>query len=190
VALLPYLEQDALFKRIDRKQGWEAPANRTAVATPLTMVRCASAPWAGGENASHSNYVGVAGDGVDAATLPLTDARCGFFGYSRTVKMPDVKDGTSSTLLLIETQRDPGAWAAGGPTTVRGIDSEDEPLIGKDRAFGLHAGTSRWNFGRVPVKATAAMGDGSVRIVPETVRAEVLAALATIAGGEEVALDW
>jgi hypothetical protein len=189
VELLPYLEQDALSKRLDRKQGWQAQANGAAVATSLKMVLCASAPWTA-ESANHSNYVGLAGEGFDAATLPLTDVRCGFFGYSRTVKMSDVKDGTSSTLLLIETQRDTGPWAAGGPTTVRGIDSEDEPLVGKDRAFGFHAGASRWNFGRVPVKATAAMGDGSVRVVPDTVRAEVLSALATIAGGEDVALDW
>jgi hypothetical protein len=114
----------------------------------------------------------------------------GEFGHERTVTFADVKDGTSCTLLLLETQRNTGPWAAGGSTTLRGIDSDDEPPIGKEGAFGYHAGATRWNFGRVPTKAISVMADGSARTIPAKVDATMLEALATIAGRESVVFDW
>jgi hypothetical protein len=185
--LLPYIEQDNLYKSLDRAQSWQSAANREAVDKPVKTFCC---PSADPERPNHTSYVGIAGDGVDAATLPPNDVRRGFFGYARAVKLKDVSDGISSTLLFLETRRDTGPWAAGGAATVRGIDRDDDPLVGKGGAFGDHTGASRWNFGRVPTRATAAMGDGSVKVVPGSVSADVLAALATIAGGEEVDLAW
>jgi hypothetical protein len=190
VELLPYIEEVNLYQSLNREQGWQAAANQKAVARPLRTFCCASDERSGLEGANHTNYVGIAGDGADAATLPLKNPRCGFFGYSRTVTMADVKDGTSNTLLFLETQRDTGPWAAGGATTVRGIDREDDPLVGKGGAFGHHTGASKWNLGRVPTKATAAMGDGSVRVIPGSISADVLAAAATIAGGEAIDPSW
>jgi hypothetical protein len=190
VELLPYIEQDNLYRSLDRNQSWQSGANREAVGTPINTLRCPSDGRDGPELANHTNYVGIAGDGADAATLPLKDARSGVFGYWRTVKFADVADGSANTLLFMETQRDTGPWAAGGARTVRGIDRDDDPLVGKDGAFGHHTGASRWNLGRVPTKANAAMGDGSVRTIPGSIDTGVLAALATIAGGEEVDLAW
>jgi prepilin-type N-terminal cleavage/methylation domain-containing protein len=185
VELLPYLEQETLSKRLDLKKGWQHPANAEA-ARALKVLRCPADSRPEQERANHANYVGVAGKGLDAATLPLADSRCGFFGYSRTLKMAEVKDGTSNTLLLLETQRETGPWAAGGRATVRGIDTEEGRLIGKEAAFGYHAPDSKSFFGRVPLSAVAALGDGSARVFFDTVKPEVLGALATVAGGEEV----
>jgi hypothetical protein len=190
VELLPYLEQEPFSKRLDRKQPWQALPNREAVATALKDLRCPTDDRNDPGSANHTNYVGVAGAGFDAPSLPLAHARAGFFGHGRTVKFSDVKDGLANTLLFLETRRETGPWAAGGSATGRGVDPEDEPMIGREGAFGYHAGASRWNFGRVPIRGNAVMGDGSVKTVPDTVSPSVLAALATIAGDDPVTIDW
>src|SRR5262245_52155485 len=103
VELMPYIEANNLYSSLDRKQGWQAPANRPIVSTALKLFRCPSDKRAGSEYANITSYVGVAGAGGDAPTLSVEDARAGIFGYAREVKLGDIKDGTSNTLLLIET---------------------------------------------------------------------------------------
>ena len=67
-----------------------------------------------------THFVGISGVGEDAAELPLSDRRVGFFGYDRTVSLESIKDGISSTLLAVEIG-DSGPWTAGGKATVRGL---------------------------------------------------------------------
>src|SRR5262249_49062758 len=113
-------------------------------------------------------YIGVAGMGADAPSLPLSSPRAGYFGYDRIVTPRDVKKGTSNVLMVLETS-EAGRWAA-GHATVRGID--DEALLGTPGgAFG-----SRHRRGSVH----GLRGDGSgISLSPDTDRA-VLAALATL----------
>jgi prepilin-type N-terminal cleavage/methylation domain-containing protein len=187
VALLPFIEQDNLYKRFDMHQGLRSAENKEASVASVRTFLC----WAGPPRPENVTfYVGVAGAGPDAVTLPLEDPRSGFFGYSRTLKTADVKRGAANVLVFLETRRDIGPWAAGGPPTVRGVDVEDAPLIGEDRAFGLHAGERPWGVGRRPWTATAALLDGSVRQAPDTTSPAALAALATIAGADEKAAEW
>jgi type II secretory pathway pseudopilin PulG len=190
--LLPLLERYDLYKSLNLKQSWKAPDNKDAVSTPIKTFLCPSDPRGNKPSPNHTNFVGIAGAGADAASLPLRDARCGVFGYDRTVRVDDIKDGTANTLLFLETRRDAGPWAAGGPATVRGIDTEDEPPIGQNCAFGLHVGEKGWLVRRRKTSAMAAMADGSVRQVGDGTSAEVLAALATIAGAdnEGLRIDW
>jgi len=188
VSLLPFLEQDQFARQIDHKQGWQADSNTAATRARLKVLMCGTV--AVNEADPVTYFVGVAGEGSDAATLALTDTRCGFFGYDRTITKTNVKDGLSNTLMFIDPARDVGPWAAGGASTVRGIDPEGTPLIGEKGAFGRVHSMSRWNFGRVKVLASVAMGDGSTRRVSEAVSAEVLAALATVAGNESLPSSW
>jgi hypothetical protein len=69
------------------------------------------------------SYIGIAGLGADAPTLAAKHPRSGVFGYDRTTKLDDIIDGTSQTMMLIETTRNHGAWTAGGPSSVRGCGS-------------------------------------------------------------------
>ncbi len=190
--LLPYVEQANVYNSLDRRNAWQAPSNKDAVSKPIKAFLCASDPRSGKGPANHTDYVGIAGVGVDAASLPITNPLCGIFGYDRTVRIEDVKDGTANTLLFLETRRDTGPWAAGGTATVRGIDSADEPPIGQDCAFGLHFDEKRWFVSRRRTSAMAATADGSVRAIGDGTSAEVLAALATIAGGDNngLRIDW
>jgi prepilin-type processing-associated H-X9-DG protein len=126
------------------------------------------------------DYVGVAGLGRDAATLPAGDPRAGAFGYDRRTRMEDFKDGRATTMILVETGTANGPWTAGGPSTVRGLDPSRQPYIGRGRQFGgLHCGG-----------VNVAFADGSVRFLSETIDPKVFEALSTIAGGEALPEGW
>jgi prepilin-type processing-associated H-X9-DG protein len=185
VTLLPYVEQDKLYEMIDQQQPWDTPRNREAVNRTVKIYLCPQGDDRNSENCPVSHYVGMAGVGADAATLPTDSARAGVFGYERTVKISNIKDGTSTTILAIESFVENGPWAAGGFATVRGIDPSQQPYIGIDRPFGrMHADRS-W-FGTMPSSANTAFVDGSVRSLEHNINASVFEALATIAGGEEI----
>ncbi|HKB35147.1 MAG TPA: DUF1559 domain-containing protein [Gemmataceae bacterium] len=192
VEVLPYSEQDSLSRRIDRKLAWDAPANAEAVRTVLRIFQC---PDWGREQAPDPPYLtayqGVAGLGANAATLPVGHPDAGVFGYDRRTALQDITDGTSSTLLILESTRDNGPWAQGGPATVRGLDPDEAPYFGTGRPFGGTHFAENSVFGRgKSIGCNAAMADGSVHFFREDVPAQVLEGLATIAGGENVGTDW
>ena len=192
VEVLPHIEQDSLSRRIDRKLAWDAPANAEAVRTMLRISQC---PDWGREKAPDPPYLaayqGVAGRGAKAATLPVGHRDAGVFGYDRWTALQDITDGTSSTLLILESTRDNGPWAQGGPATVRGLDTDEAPYFGTGRPFGGTHFAENSVFGRgKSIGCNAAMADGSVHFFREDVPAQVLEGLATIAGGEKVGTDW
>jgi hypothetical protein len=187
VELGPYIEATDFFKRIDLSKSWDAKANDAPALTAHPVFICRAS---GQVSKSTSSYVGMAGVGMDAATLPRGDRRCGFFGYDRRITQEDVKDGLAQTVFVLETTLDKGPWTAGGPATVRGLDPGEQAYIGKDGPFGLvHRDPKFWEVTRLPAEANAGFADGSVRFLPDTVRPEVLQALVTIAGGEEIHPD-
>jgi prepilin-type processing-associated H-X9-DG protein len=126
------------------------------------------------------HYVGIAGVGMDAPTLPIGHPRSGVFGYDRPTRLADIKDGAATTLLLVETTFQNGPWTAGGPATVRGLDPARQPYFGRGHQFG----------GAHPGGTMVALADGSVRFLPETIAPKVFEALATIAGGETLPAGW
>jgi hypothetical protein len=136
-----------------------------------------------------THYVGVAGVGLDAATLPSSDPRAGYFGYDRRITKKDVHDGTSNTILVVETGSSLGPWAAGS-TTVRGLDAEDTPYVGQGRPFGRSHPAHTILLGKPPVLAQMLLGDGSVCSVRNSISATTFEALATIAGDDTVGYDF
>jgi hypothetical protein len=192
VDILPYLEREDLYHQFDCKEGWEAPAN---VAPGKAAVRTLQCPdWsreAGPDQGCLTAYVGVAGLGADAATLPANDPRAGLFGYDRCADLRAVKDGASNTLLILESARDNGPWSRGGPATVRGLDTADQPYVGVGRPFGGTHFAENTMFGRgKSVGCQGAMADGSIRFLPDGIDPKVLEALVTAAGGEPVPPGW
>jgi hypothetical protein len=130
-----------------------------------------------------THYVGIAGLGADAAELPLTDRRCGIFGYDRRVSLKDITDGTSTTMALAEVL-DGGPWSAGGRATVRGLVSSEQPYLGDGGQFAsFHRTTSFFGW---TSDVHIAFADCSVRRFTANVSPQVFEALATIAGGEPV----
>jgi prepilin-type processing-associated H-X9-DG protein len=179
---------------LDRSRPWDAGENnpprcrirvdpttrqwREDLVGEVKWLLCPANPARNGPNLpSPTHYLGVAGVGEGAAELPLTDPRAGFFGYDRRLTQADLKDGASATLMLAEAV-DGGPWSAGGPATVRGLAADGRPYLGKGGQFaGLHGGVTN-----------VAFADASVRPLTAAVSPQVLEALATVAGGEEVSL--
>lgn len=192
VEVLPFVEQGKLYQSLDRRKGWDDPVNEPAVRIPLKMLCCPD--WgreAEPEPPYLTAYLGVAGLGMDAATLPAGDRNVGVFGYDRRTSLAAIKDGTSRTLLVLESARDNGEWARGGPSTVRGLASDEQPYLGTGRPFGGTHFAENSIFGRgKSLGCNAALADGSVRFLTESVSPPVLEALVTIAGGEEVGEGW
>jgi hypothetical protein len=86
VELSPYINQDNIYSRLDKAQGWDAELNRFAALFSYKSLHCPGYPE--GPPVSTlwpSHYVGIAGAGADAAWLPAGDPRAGFFGYERTL---------------------------------------------------------------------------------------------------------
>lgn len=174
VDILPYLDQAPLFNKVDLKAGWKDKSNEI-VKTPLAILLnpSQSSPSVR-DGYGVTNYVGIAGMGKEAATLPITDNRVGMFGYDRAVKFRDVTDGLSNTMMITDASKDFGPWAQGGTATIRALTTK--PYInGPDGIGSPHAGI-----------INVLMGDGSVRAVSQNIDPKVFEALSTIHGGEDV----
>jgi hypothetical protein len=191
VAVLPYLEQGALYSQMRTDEAWDAGANRNGAATSLRCYKCpGNANEAGPGQPAFTHYVGMAGVGTDAAELPAKDPRAGFFGHSRGIGSGDIKDGLSYTIAVIETASENGPWAAGGPATVRGLDPEAAPYVGPGRPFGTAHNVQQPFLRRPLTTANVALADGSARTITDGVSATTLQALATIAGQDDVGDDF
>jgi prepilin-type processing-associated H-X9-DG protein len=89
----------------------------------------------------------------------------------------------------METTDRNGTWAAGGPATIRSLDLDETWYVGESGPFGMKHKTDTF-FRSNPVIANTAFADGSVRSIPADIAPEVLRALVTIAGREEVNPDF
>jgi prepilin-type processing-associated H-X9-DG protein len=172
VALLPFLDQDAEFKRFNVAKGYTD--NMNASQHSIRVFLCPAAKT--DEPTTH--YVAMAGIGTDAAARPVGAAGNGFMGYDRITKVSTFEDGMANTIALLETRTGLGPWARGGTSNLRGFNPADLPTIGDERPFSGHTGGMN-----------AAMADGSVRFLRATMDPSNLAAMITIADGEPPVLD-
>jgi hypothetical protein len=194
--IFPFLEEEtvARYGLSDWTMGWAAERNSFWTGASVRAFQCPGADipqprqdWL------NTSYVGIAGVGADAASLPLGDAHCGVFGYERHVKMKDIKDGMGNTMAIIETMSENGRWAAGGHSTVRSLEPAQQPYIGEHRPFGIDHRKpvlGRFEFASPTVWANAALLDGSVRKLNASVSPQTIEALATIAGNESIPVDF
>ena len=152
-----------LAEGIAFEESWDAPANVAQRQNVAPFLCPAFARGLAPDQVGLTAYVGVAGLGDDAARLPLTDPRAGFFGYDRLLKPDDILARLDATMMSLETQQDNGCWMAGGSPTVRGVERDRERYLGRGQPFGgLHR-----------EGANVLWADGSVHIVSEGVAAKV-----------------
>jgi prepilin-type processing-associated H-X9-DG protein len=171
VSVLPVLGQGGLFNQFDLSKGWEDDANHSAVTAIIPAYACPSHYLAPGPGSPQSSaYIGMAGLGTDAPMLRAADPLAGFFRYDEPTKLSMLTRGLSVTITILETMREPGPWAAGGPSTVRGLNLVEMPYIGPGLQFGGH-----------PAGCNAAFADGSVRFQSNSISSEVLEQLIPLA---------
>jgi Protein of unknown function (DUF1559) len=188
--LLPYLGRGGLRQSIQEKRlPWFAKEHEAAGTTwiseflvphyPQSSWR-ATHPLGEGRSYGGTNYVAMSGLGLDSARYdpsnPAHAKKVGMTGYDWGSKFPEVTDGLSNTIYMIQvppTHSRP--WIAGGGATVQGADeSLTNPVDDFVDPLGAKRGTH------------ILMGDGSVRFVPATIDPAVFKALVTRAGGEKI----
>ncbi len=178
-SILPFVEQQAVFNKLDLKKPWDDPSNKAReaqIATYINPKMTDNATDANGNAMAH--YAGMAGVGEKAAELPKDDKQAGIFGYDRKISIRDIRDGTANTMMIVDVNAKFGPWARGGPSNIRALTKE--PYInGPDGIGGNFAGGA--NF---------LMADGSVRFVSENVDPKIMRALATMNGGEAITNDF
>jgi hypothetical protein len=182
--LLPTLDPKridgaALFARLDLMRAWDEGPNREVAAVPLAVtVSYAKPPETPPGSPAVTQFVGMAGLGADAPTLPPTrpaDPRAGCFRYDGPTPFDAVADGLSQTILLGEVSMNLGPWLQGGPATVRPLLTApgSPPPLGFGGQFG----------GNHAAGAILGFADHSVRVFSPRTDPAVLASLCTIDGG-------
>jgi len=233
--ILPYIEQPSLFQSYNLKVAHSALDNSTAVQTHMNAMLCPSAP---GELRLNPNFVTKPAPGWGAAvadyaastgvatslwtsgfmsstTPPNVDGV--FQGNANTAglrNLREVADGTSNTIMLVESAGRPqiwrsgrtmvpgsgvaagssvlvSAWAEGNVFSVRGFDPGKEWINASKNAGRclVNCGNMYGIYGFHPGGASVGMADGSVRFLKDSTTAEVVAALLTRQGGEIISAD-
>jgi hypothetical protein len=186
-SLLPYLDRQDVYERIDFSQPVTHRQNLVAGATIiLDFVNphedrhsWTGYPFAG---LALTHYAGMSGventRNEVAAKLPRSDPRAGVFGYDEVARPSEITDGASQTIMIVGSGAMANPWIMGGGGTIRGAR---DPLF--DPVTGL--GTKGLPGGGT----LAVMADGSVRHVSAKVDPHVFKAMSTIHGAESVDLD-
>jgi prepilin-type processing-associated H-X9-DG protein len=127
VALLPYMEQTALYRAFDPEFGANHPVNHTVGMAHITIMACPSerrtgavfpfgAPAPRPGDGGKSSYAGCHHD-VEA---PIDVDNQGVFYLNSRVRVVDVSDGLSQTLFVGEVPISSSlGWVAGNRSTLR-----------------------------------------------------------------------
>ena len=204
---LPYLDQATLYSQINFNVSLLDPSNDVARKTVMGVFRCPSDPspdtWPLGEEGNptnilttlpSANYVGSFGplgpeDLCVAAPFPASQCRGeGMFSHNSKIRMADIPDGTSNTVMLGEHRSDRaldwnstwfGMVPGGEEAHARFIGVSDHtpnhPALHIDDFSSSHTGGVHFLF-----------GDGRVRFITQSVDLGLYRAIATRAGSEVV----
>ena len=208
--LLPFVEQRALFDRIDPDHtlpggGSDAPGPTPETLTPLPVDRCPADPGPAAnpnyDGHATSSYRGVGwgrprtAPGPKGLMITNLDTPDGVLYRNSRTRVADVADGLSGTLFAAEVCLDPRRGTWGG--VWMGANRKDEYGLWISGAvwaidpgpFRLN-GPDKWAFcGPHPGGLNVVLGDGSARFVRDAIDPRIPADLATRAGGEAAALD-
>ena len=159
--ILPFVDQQDLFEKINRDTAWNIPGNESVFKNRINAF------WNPGF-AAPTQY--------DQAGFALSHyaGNVHVLGGTRRLSLADFKDGTSNTILAAEIAEELPPW--GKPGNWR------DPVLGLNRrpdGFG----------GPFPGGANLLFADGSVRFIVDGVKPKVIQALATPSGGEKISLE-
>lgn len=159
VLLLPYLDQQGLYGQYNLNEPWNGPGNSQLLARMPPVYACPS---------------GLPAMGVTHYAVPVGNKT--MFPPDRGVRMSEITDGTSNTLMVVETHGSGLNWMAPVDLPSGAGMPETQPTT----PSSLHSGGFQ-----------AAFADGSVRFLGNTLAPPSLDALLTRDAGDLVAPgDW
>lgn len=161
VLILPFLEEEPLWKRYRFDEPWNGPNNSKLLKDRPAVFACRSfddEPWI---PKTDTTYVAVVGNET-------------VWPGSSAIQHADVTDGTSNTVFVVEV-RDAGIpWLS-----PRDLSIDEASIPPTDRP-GFHPSSIHTGGGHV------LMGDGTVRFVNFDIAPEIWKALLTREGGETI----
>lgn len=176
VLILPYLGENALYKQYDFSEPWNGPNNSKLADQMPGIFHCPGS----GRYDSFPSYMMVVGPGCAPGMTHLPPVVSG--PAQDTSQIPDAP---GSTLLLIEVANNTVNWLEPVDFPIENFDlgiAADRPSKELRRA-GHHANSRGWFAKRFTI---ALFWDGNVCSLDAATPPEVLKAMATIDGGEEI----
>ena len=157
VHILPYIEQDGLYRQFHLDEPWDSPHNKTLIERMPRIYRAANSKGKPGM----TNYLGVGGaDGIFVRPTPGSKLGTGF---------QKIVDGTSNTMMTVEVPDESAVvWTKPGDFS----PNKQNPTKGL--------------LGLVPGGFQAGLADGSVRFISENIDPATLRALFTKSGREVI----
>ena len=170
VALLPFLEQRNLYDSLRLDLPWDDPHNLALLQRVLPdAILCPSEVQRTTEDGFFkTSYVAVTG----AAPSPEFRSSRGIIAPDRGLRMEEITDGTSNTIIVGEVT-DGGPWFAGGAGTARRID---DWIVRKP--WSQHPGGGVFLF-----------ADGSVQFMTPNIDSQTLRRMAIAQDGQPVERD-
>jgi prepilin-type processing-associated H-X9-DG protein len=159
VAILPYLDEMSLYQKFKLDEPWDSPHNKELLKDMPKVFECPAKPLPGTGMTCYRVFLGK-----DTLLDPV-----------RSVKLAQVTDGLSNTLMVVEAQ-DAVPWTK--PDVLPFIPAQQARGNGLLGAGSAHTGGFN-----------AVFADGSVRFIKATVPLDVLRALITRSGGEVIRSD-
>ncbi len=161
VLILPYMEHQTLYDQYDFNEPWDGPNNSKLADTPISAFTC---PADSKHPSTITSYLAVIG--------PNTA-----WPENQPTRFGDFTDGSSNTLLLVESANSGIHWMEPRDLHVGQMAPTINPAA-RQGISSLHPGG-----------ANAAVADGSVRFLPDTVLPEDLRAILTRSGSESIDID-
>ncbi len=192
-AILPNLEQRAVYDAFNVSFRYNVPANSTTVYTVLNVYLCPTEPrktlW------NRNTYLGDLFPSADADYGGMYGPR-GFSGYinpeiqnepprgamvyNMCLGLVDITDGTSQTILIGEDPEGVNSmWASGQNVFDQSAPINARPVVELGEELSSYH----------PGGANALFADGSVHFLKQTMNAVTLISLCTRAGGEILSAD-
>jgi prepilin-type N-terminal cleavage/methylation domain-containing protein/prepilin-type processing-associated H-X9-DG protein len=182
--ILPFLEEEKTRADFDTNSAFDSAANRSVASRPISAYLCPSTvrlrparkdAQFTADGLAAADYGGIFG--AEIANTPLDN---GTLIYERLIRIRDITDGTSFTLLAAENTgrgsgNDASQWANG--QNIYKIDTTIN-LVPFDEIWSDHTGG-----------AQAVFADGSVRFLNDSLEFIVLQAIASRAIGDFVPED-
>jgi prepilin-type processing-associated H-X9-DG protein len=165
VAILPFIEQNELYKQFKLDEPWDSPHNKKLLAKMPKVF----APVGGKTKQPHTTfYQAIVGRGAAWELTPRPNIPFNAEGVRWPVGF---RDGTSNTILLVETG-EAVPWTK--PDDVRYDPKKKPPKLGGVFKGGFHV----------------LMADGSVRFVSRDISEATLRAAITRDAGDLLGKDW
>ena len=171
VLILPYIEQEVLYKEYDFSEPWDGPNNRKLAQVPVSAYFCPSSA----SSMTNSSYVAVVG--------PKTA-----WPKDKAINFKEIPDGASNTIMLVEIADSGINWMEPRDLSFEEALGGINPKSGKGIS-SRHLSYNGYFYHQTQV-VYVTFADGSVRSLREGFPPERLEALLTIDGGENVDIEY